>query len=400
MCSLLSYNFILDSIASTYVTSSSGIDFSTVSSDTNGKGVYTLTSSASDKYPIYYYRGAVENNNVIFGGFCWKMVRTTETGGIKLIYNGTPIDGTCTLAKGSYNEPLFGTIGSSKYNATEPGAAGAGYMYGDDMMNVIHVQTIEEKMIFGKNITYSDGYYILQDIITYGSDSYSAKSYPYTCLTSSDKCSIAYALRNAGGNMFYELTNGKDFFEQLESILSGSTNKISSTLKEFIDQWYENNLISSQNFLEDPVWCNDRSVVVKEFASDTSIISGARQRFSNGNVSYNCSCQNDSFTVYGENGNGNLKHPIAVLTLDEIVGAGRNNTSNFLFNNFSGPVMWTMTPYSFYNGAEPTYIFNFGMNGIDPPNVNKSYYVRPAISLKVGTTYTSGSGTSSNPYII
>ena len=390
---------VLDSIASTYVTSSSGIDFSAVSSDTNGKGVYTLTSSASDKYPIYYYRGAVGNNNVIFGGFCWKMVRTTETGGIKLIYNGSPTDGTCTLAKGSYNEPLFGTvtIGSSKYNATETGAPGAGYMYGNDMMNVIHVQTIEEKIIFGKNITYSDGYYILHDIITYDSDSYYAKSYPYTCLTTSDKCSIAYALINAGGNMLYELTNGKDFFEQLESILSGSTNKISSTLKEFIDQWYENNLISSQNFLEDSVWCNDRSVI-KEFGS--SITAAAYQRFDNGNVSYNCSCQNDSFTVYGENGNGNLKHPIAVLTLDEIVGAGRNNTSNFLFNNFSGPVMWTMTPYSFYNGGPPTYIFNFNVNGVNAPDVNKSYLVRPAISLKVGTTYTSGTGTSSDPYVI
>ena len=46
----------------------------------------------SDSYanPVYYYNGAVEDNNVLFAGFCWKIVRTTDTGGVKLIYNGAP----------------------------------------------------------------------------------------------------------------------------------------------------------------------------------------------------------------------------------------------------------------------------------------------------------------------
>ena len=37
---------------------------------------------------IYYFDGIAKNNNVFFGGFCWQMVRTTDTGGVKLIYNG------------------------------------------------------------------------------------------------------------------------------------------------------------------------------------------------------------------------------------------------------------------------------------------------------------------------
>ena len=80
---------VMDNISSTYVSSDSGIDFANPSSDTNGKGVYMLSSTKDDLYPIYYYRGAVNNNNVLFANFCWKIVRTTETGGIKLIYNGT-----------------------------------------------------------------------------------------------------------------------------------------------------------------------------------------------------------------------------------------------------------------------------------------------------------------------
>ncbi|MDD5865670.1 MAG: hypothetical protein PUD07_04230 [bacterium] len=50
----------------------------------DGEGSDTYTNS------VYYYNGAVEDNNVLFANFCWKMVRTTDTGGVKLIYNGTP----------------------------------------------------------------------------------------------------------------------------------------------------------------------------------------------------------------------------------------------------------------------------------------------------------------------
>ena len=116
---------VLDNIASTYVTSSTGIDFSQISSDTNGKGLYILHGTENNQYPIMYYRGAVENNNVKFANFCWKMVRTTETGGVKLIYNGAPDeDGACT-ATGSAT-----TIGNSAFNAVIVDNAYVGYMYG------------------------------------------------------------------------------------------------------------------------------------------------------------------------------------------------------------------------------------------------------------------------------
>ena len=100
-----------DNIASTYVSSSSGIDFSTISSDINGKGLYMVGSTASATYPIVYYRGDVTNNHVLYGGFCWQIVRTTKTGGIKLMYAGTPNNGKCT-AEG---EDLI--IGKTAYNS-------------------------------------------------------------------------------------------------------------------------------------------------------------------------------------------------------------------------------------------------------------------------------------------
>ena len=67
------------------------IDFSKTSKESNTNGIYMTTNTDSGK-PVYYYRGAVDNN-VLFANFCWKIIRTTETGGVKLIYNGVQKDG-------------------------------------------------------------------------------------------------------------------------------------------------------------------------------------------------------------------------------------------------------------------------------------------------------------------
>ena len=80
---------VMDNINSDYVDNTTpGINFGAISSDTNGKGVYMRAGTENNAYPIMYYRGAVEDNNVMFAGQCWKAVRTTDTGGVKLIYNG------------------------------------------------------------------------------------------------------------------------------------------------------------------------------------------------------------------------------------------------------------------------------------------------------------------------
>ena len=51
-------------------------------------GLFIRSGTENHINPIYYYRGEIENNYIIFANYCWKIVRTTETGGVKLIYNG------------------------------------------------------------------------------------------------------------------------------------------------------------------------------------------------------------------------------------------------------------------------------------------------------------------------
>ena len=70
------------------IDTANGVDFSKTSSQDDTLGVYMRAGTENDAYPILYYRGAVEDNNVLFNNKCWKAVRTTDTGGVKLIYSG------------------------------------------------------------------------------------------------------------------------------------------------------------------------------------------------------------------------------------------------------------------------------------------------------------------------
>ena len=59
---------------------------------------------------IYYWYGSndtngtaiLDMNNVIFANHCWQMIRTTDTGGVKMIYNGEPEDGKCLNTRGNH----------------------------------------------------------------------------------------------------------------------------------------------------------------------------------------------------------------------------------------------------------------------------------------------------------
>ena len=129
-------NSVKDNERSQFVSSSTGIDFAYCPLDDrgnsyNGKGVYELSSTSGDKRPIYYFRGSVNNNNVVYANKCWKAVRTTDTGGVKLLYNG-PVDasGNCTSSNNF-------SIGTSSFNEDHMSLADNGYMYGTIYQNNI-----------------------------------------------------------------------------------------------------------------------------------------------------------------------------------------------------------------------------------------------------------------------
>ena len=101
------------------------IDFSKTSDASSTNGIY-MTTDTEGNVPVYYYRGNVDNR-VIFANFCWRIVRTTETGGVKLIYDGVPSNGQCN------NTGSNSTIGDSAFNSGRYNAKYVGYMYGSNI---------------------------------------------------------------------------------------------------------------------------------------------------------------------------------------------------------------------------------------------------------------------------
>ena len=101
------------------------IDFSQTSAQDNNNGIY-MTTDTEGNVPVYYYRGNVDNR-LIFANFCWRIIRTTETGGVKLIYDGVPSNGQCN------NTGDDSTIGSSTFNGNRYDAKNVGYMYGSNI---------------------------------------------------------------------------------------------------------------------------------------------------------------------------------------------------------------------------------------------------------------------------
>ena len=106
-----------------------GIDYSKPNSSTNGEGVYLFDETKNDTNPVYFFRGTHNlNNNLLYANICWKIVRTTETGGVRVVYNGAPVNGKCTNTTGDSTR-----IGISRFNPYNTKKQYVGYMFGDDI---------------------------------------------------------------------------------------------------------------------------------------------------------------------------------------------------------------------------------------------------------------------------
>ncbi len=196
------------------------------------------------------------------------------------------------------------------------------------------------------------------------------------------------------------------------------TNTNDSTIKAYIDNWYANNMTSYTKYLSTTaVYCNDRELAsgaTYSISSDFDYAAYTRLR-TNKTPTYDCTNDNDKFTVDASTGNGKLTHPIALMTADEIAYAGGvalKNAPMWYYTNSSlesstgGGSWWSLSPR---NWSEVNSDFNADswlvLGSGNPGNlfsgaVGNSLGVRPAVSLKTCTLWTSGNGTSGTPYEI
>ena len=323
-------------IMNTYTEATDGIMFKASSSD---EGQYTEDVDGDGMgEDSYYFAGNMTKNWVKFGGYYWRVIRINEDGSVRLLYSGTTPSTTSAY------------IGTVAYNTTKTSYMYGGYMYGTNT-----------------------------------------------------------------------------------SLTTQRNNTTSSNVKKTIDTWYKNNLKTSYDkyISKTAIYCNERAVGEDSAVDSKGAIayhSACRTRMDavNGRPSYRCGNKKngslyetpqavaDKFSASTSGGgNGKLTYPIALMTVDEMVFAGAvfgddgydtlwtyNNSNNASITGTSN--WWTMSPSWYNQGMSLNIVYGSKNPGklVSTNVTSTTTVVRPVISLKYCTQYSSGDGSSSNPYTV
>ena len=400
--SVLDVTYLSDVIKENAI-SDSDINFST----TPDTGTFMVSTTENDSYPIYYYRGAVTNNNVKFANFCWKMVRTTETGGVKLIYNGVPAeDGSCNNT-GTASQLASTSAFNSSYNSP----AYVGYMYGAVYTAVSkNLSRQSETYVYGNDVNWDGTSYTLADTTTSSSWATDYKTlatkYHYTCFNTTGTCTEVYYINyfvSSSSAYYLTLKDGKDIEDAKEEMFVNTTD---SKIKTVIDSWYALNMTGYTNMLEDTVWCNDRTITSGPLYSKDANSTGASyfgaylRNVSSIGPSLTCTEKLDSFTVSSSKGNGSLIYPVGLLTADEytLAGSGNKGYSKTSYLH-TGQNQWSLSP-AFFSNVNARGFSLYSSGALSNDYVNPARGVRPSVSLKLGTLISGGDGSVNSPYII
>ena len=408
----------------------------------NGNGVNKYTENNTD---IYYYRGQINNNNVIWADKCWKIVRTTATGGTKMIYNGLPttVGGTqqCN-ATGVDSQITVNVNGVDKntftFNNNTTSPADNGYMYGAriDGNSLYIPSNSTTSYTFSNDVIRNGNTYTLdtssgQSISgTWASKhSVAATRYHYFCTDGATSCNgskigYIYYFENYI-SIYYLSVGGYDNIEDMKTAMF--TNTADSNAKAMVETWFgqqnlDGHIANTRNYeddLEDAIFCNDRtfySGALKGKDSDATPSGSTLYSFygsygrnairnadNNYEPSLDCVKKEDAFTATETSTtNGKLTFKTGLITSDELTMAGmsggQNTTENYLY---TGQDVWSTSPRVFDNAwARGIFWLSFQRFTDGYGSVDGMLGLRPLVSLKSGTEFVSGTGLQTDPYIV
>ena len=220
---------------------------------------------------------------------------------------------------------------------------------------------------------------------------------------------------NSNSTKYVGYKYGED--TSLDTIRNNTTD---STIKTYIDTWYQNNLTNYTKYLStSAVYCNDRSEGTGQTYNYTSSPSSKfnfapyyRMDYDTdgaaANPSYNCSDIRDAFSV--DNTSAKLDYPVSLMTADEIAFAGgvayqtMSTPYAWFISNSAGSKVssdwWSLSPIRWDGSYARVWGWNFGIAYLSNVNVGVASAVRPALSLKSCIKYSTGNGTYNEPYEI
>ena len=140
--------------------------------------LYDLSDSTKFNYPVYYQ----VYGNIVFANHCWKFVRTTDTGGVKLLYNG-------------------------EYDETEKCSANRNTHVGYNTKYDSTLLLSDDSYYYGTDYEYDDTNYVFKLSGTLSQVTYSGTNIDniqglYTCKssTSTDTCATLYLVESYYSN--------------------------------------------------------------------------------------------------------------------------------------------------------------------------------------------------------
>ena len=388
----LNHSRILDdtNVNGVGLSAKAGIKATEITKDNSGVFTYDsstfgTSSDAANTSAIYLYRGVLDSdldgtdstygsngnsanypNYVKLGNTCWRIFRTTGSGGIKMIYNGLYSGGTTanSCANAQTNTQVASQAFALRGNSNEGGdwtknINRVGYTFNNDAaIQDSTDDTTSVDIVFGSNSTPS--------------------------------------INNARSNI-------KTYIE---------------------DNFYPTYLSTYTSLLEGNAgYCNDRSTysdsstmnpidtIYPFTTSDGAMHFGAYGRNLNNAQLPTLTCPRDVVDIYRYvDGNTDytanyLKYPVALLTVDEASFAGSGsapiNGSAYNDNSFlrSGSAFWLLSPLrrDSSGNASGSALLATGALGFYY-GVSNSNGVRPVISLAPGVVVVSGSGTATSPW--
>ena len=385
-----------------------------LSYDTAGVGMY---ASADDQGDTYYYRGSVSVNYVKMAGKYWRIIRVNGDNTLRVIYDGT-------VSHENGDKSYDRQVGTSSFNSVNQDNTYAGYMYADPSN---FVMTDSENGTFAYTGLSSTALYYFSDSYTFDKSTRKFKlsgnimrgtigedKVGYYTLFSTNKDAtngdIHYTTKyNSSSAMTVKVYSyGTSSKEEAQS------NIIDSNMKQYLDNWYTNNLTNYDNIIsKDSIFCNNREVYSKSSGNYTNEGYGLHMTIYKEYQKFNdwvdkktgpdLSCPvNDSFSVTTTNGNGKLTKSIGLITADEVnMAGGLIGSGNSLYYLYTGSAYWTMSPniFCFWFFMQGLIVGSEGTFGGANNSINY-YGVRPVINIDTSKITFTGVGTKENPYNI
>ena len=376
-------------------------------------GEYTFRN-ATQTYTnnIVYYIAAVNGSNMYYielsntGNHTLADFNYTYTYGDSYTDNGNgtyTIDNATTINISDWYTS-YSNVGAGKYvckNATNDTCSELWYTTATSNTDMTYIKVVNNYK-YAKGFTWDGSKYVLDNDtsvsfwnINDSTNITSINNAHYTCWNTSGECTtISYIYYIGWTSLYYiNITNGKSVEDaKNEMLYDDNVNTTNSTIKSGVDAWYKQYLSDYSDYLEDTIFCNDRS---------QSNQSNNGWNPNGGNTSIymyfygasDLSCPNDTDKFSVSNNKAKLTYKVGLMSYREM------NLLNNANARKTGQYYWLGSPNAFSSSnASEWRVFTNG--GLNSNGVNSAYGVRPAVSLRPGTTYSSGDGSMANPYVV